>query len=132
MRGLRLFVRPIEPGDDPVIREFLARNRPPDATGRHPTLPEAPAWGLLGKLLGDVVAVVTSSTEGDALRIDEIVVARELRKKWIGRVMVRETAVLAAKLDHRRVVVEDARGAEEFYRRVGFESEGNRWVLQVD
>lgn len=132
MRGLRLFVRPIEPGDDPVLRDFLARNRGSAAAPCDPPHSGTPAWGLLGKLLGDVVAVVASSSDGDSLRIDEIVVARELRRKWIGRVMVRETAALAAKLDHRRVVVDQAHGADEFYRRVGFATEGDRWVLEAE
>jgi ribosomal protein S18 acetylase RimI-like enzyme len=59
------------------------------------------------------------------------VVATEYRKKWIGRVMMREVEQLAAKLDRRRVVVDDARGAQEFFRRVGFESEGEKWVRLV-
>ena len=64
----------------------------------------------------------------DALRIDDIVVARELRRKWIGRAMMREVEQLAAKFDRRRVIVDDAGDAHEFFRRVGFEHEGSRWV----
>jgi GNAT superfamily N-acetyltransferase len=122
MRGLRLFVRPIDDADQEVLREFLRLHDGP---------PEPPAWGLLGKLLGDVVAVVGLDMTADALRIDDIVVARELRRKWIGRVMVREVDQLASKMDRLRVVVEDPRGADEFFRRVGFESEGVRWVRNV-
>lgn len=118
MRGLRLFVRPIEASDHPAVCAFLQTQR-------------APAYGLLGKLLGDLVAVVTIDFTPDAVRIEEIVVARELRKKRIGRVMMREVEELAAKMDRRRVVVEDARGADEFFRHVGFRSEGERWVRDV-
>ncbi len=90
-----------------------------------------PACGLLGKLLGDIVAVVWLETIDDALRVDDVVVASALRRKWIGRVMMREVEQLAAKLDRRRVVVEDARDAQEFFRRTGFEREGERWIKVV-
>ena len=119
MRGLRLFVRPIEAADHPAVNIFLERNA---ASGA------APACGLLGKLIGDIVAVVALDITEDALRVVDVTVSRELRKKWIGRVMMREVEQLAAKMDRRRIIVEDARDAHEFFRRVGFESEGERWV----
>jgi GNAT superfamily N-acetyltransferase len=116
MRGLRLFVRPIEPTDGPAIARFL---------GDHVGL------GLLGKLLGDIVAVVALEITEDALRVDRILVAPELRRKWIGKAMMREVEQLAAKFDRRRIIVDDACGAQEFFRRVGFQSEGERWVRDV-
>jgi GNAT superfamily N-acetyltransferase len=119
LRGLRLFVRPIEAADHPAVNAFLERN---SAAGG------APACGLLGKLIGDIVAVVALDITEDALRVVDVTVSRELRKKWIGRVMMREVEQLAAKMDRRRIIVEDARDAHEFFRRVGFESEGERWV----
>ncbi len=119
MRGLRLFVRPLESADHAAVRAFLERQT---ATNN------VPAWGLLGKLLGDIVAVVALEITEDALKVTDVVVSRELRRKWIGRVMMREVEQLAAKMDRRRIVVDDARGAHEFFRRVGFESEGERWV----
>ena len=128
MRGLRLFVRPIEPADDDVVREFLARNRE-RAIPSPPSEPAA-AWGLLGKLLGDVVAVASLVSDGKELHVEEIVVARELRRKRIGRAMIREAATLAAKLDLHRLVIDDC-SLPEFCRRVGFEQEGDRWVLAV-
>jgi ribosomal protein S18 acetylase RimI-like enzyme len=103
------------------VSSFLARH---DAH-------QAPAWGLLGKLLGDIVAVVALELTGDAVRVVDVTVSSELRKKWIGRVMMREVEQLAVKMDRRRIVVEDARGAQEFFRRVGFQSEGERWVRVV-
>ena len=122
MRGLRLFVRPIETTDNEAVGAFLARQ---DAARPFP------AWGLLGKLLGDIVAVVVLEITDDALRVVDVTVSRELRRKWIGRVMMREVEQLAAKMDRRQVIVEDARDAHEFFRRVGFESEGERWVRQL-
>lgn len=77
------------------------------------------------------MAVVALEITDDALRVVDVTVSRELRKKWIGRVMMREVEQLAVKMDRRRIVVEDARDAQEFFRRVGFESEGERWVRVV-
>jgi ribosomal protein S18 acetylase RimI-like enzyme len=122
VRGLRLFVRPIEATDNAAVSAFLERHAAPN---------NVPACGLLGKLLGDIVAVVALEITGDALRVLDLTVSRELRKKWIGRVMMREVEQLAVKMDRHRIVVEDARGAQEFFRRVGFQSEGERWVRVV-
>lgn len=122
MRGLRLFVRPIEAPDHDVVNAFLEKQGSASVSS---------ACGLLGKLLGDVVAVVTLDLTGTDLHVREIVVARELRKKWIGRVMMREVELLAGKMDRRRVVVENAGEAQEFFRRVGFESEGEKWVRSL-
>lgn len=124
MKGLRLFVRPIEPADAQMVGLFLERNRE--------TAPSAsvPAWGLLGKLLGDIVAVISLTDQGEELRIDEIVVSRDLRKKRIGRVMIAEAAALAAKLEAGRLVAVDE-ATPRFWQRVGFESEGGRWVLRI-
>ncbi|HUR83515.1 MAG TPA: GNAT family N-acetyltransferase [Thermoanaerobaculia bacterium] len=118
MKGLRLYVRPIEAADAEAIQRFRSTATPP-------------ACGLLGKLLGDLVAVVDLEITTDALRVNDVFVAQELRRKWIGRAMMREVEQLAAKLDRRRIIVDDARGAQEFFRRVGFESEGDRWVRVV-
>ncbi|HET8773927.1 MAG TPA: GNAT family N-acetyltransferase [Thermoanaerobaculia bacterium] len=127
MRGLRLYVRPIDPADSSAVSAFLARQE----AGPAEAAPSVPAWGLLGKLLGDIVAVVALEVTDDALRVDALVVARELRRKRIGRAMLREVEQLAAKLDRRRVVVDDAGGTQEFFRRVGFENEGERWAKNV-
>jgi ribosomal protein S18 acetylase RimI-like enzyme len=123
VRGLRLFVRPIEATDNAAVEAFLERHT--DAANN------APACGLLGKLLGDIVAVVALEITDDALCVIDVTVSRELRRKWIGRVMMREVEQLAVKMDRRRIVVEDARDAQEFLRRVGFQSEGERWVRVV-
>jgi ribosomal protein S18 acetylase RimI-like enzyme len=122
-RGLRLFVRPLEPADQPAVLEFLSHHS-------SSTTP-FPACGLLGKLLGDLVAVVALDLEDDAVRIADVVVSRELRRKWIGRVMLREVEQLAVRLDRQKLVVEDAGDAAEFFRRVGFQREGERWVRVV-
>ncbi len=125
MRGLRLFVRPIEAADEPILETFLSRQpepTPPAGTSAH---------GLLGKILGDVVAVARFELSDDALRLEHVIVDHEIRRKWIGRVLLRELEQMAVKLDRRRIVVEHAGDAQEFFRRVGFHSEGERWVRVV-
>jgi len=126
VRGLRLFVRPIEAADQLALQAFFSK--PGNAAEPRDT---TPAWGLLGKLLGDVVAVVSLDITDDALRVADVTVTRELRRKWIGRVMMREVEQLALKMDRRRIVVEHAGEAQEFFRRVGFQSEGVRWVRDI-
>lgn len=118
MRGLKLFVRPLEPADHDAVSAFLAAH-----SGGTP-----PALGLLGKLLGDIVAVVALQPTPEGLRVQDIVVAGPLRRKWIGRLMMREVETLAGKLEQDQLVVENAGEAGEFFRRVGFEREGERWI----
>ncbi|HUP44833.1 MAG TPA: GNAT family N-acetyltransferase [Thermoanaerobaculia bacterium] len=123
MKGQRLFVRAIEQGDHDAVRRFLITE------GRAAAIP---ACGLLGKLVGDLVAVLAMQITADAVEIDEIVVARGLRRKRIGRVMLAELEQIAAKMERRRLIVREA--AEEsaaFLRRVGFEREGPTWIREV-
>ena len=122
MRGQRLFVRPIETGDSDAIRAFLTANG---------SLSQAPACGLLAKLVGDLVGVMAMEIADDGLRVDDIVVARELRRKRIGRFLLDEAERLARKIDRDRLIVSDARDAEEFLRRAGFEMENGMFVRRV-
>lgn len=122
MRGQRLFVRPIESGDAEVIRAFLDANGSPG---------EAPACGLLAKLVGDLAGVMAFEIADDGLRVENVVVARELRRKRIGRFLVDEAVRLAEKMDRDRLVVVHENGAGEFLRRVGFTMEDGVFVRRV-
>jgi len=121
MRGQRLFVRPIETADHDAVRAFLAA---------HGEAVSTPGTGLIGKLVGNLVAVLAMEVTPEAIRVDGLVVARELRRKQIGRVMMIELAELAAKMERDWLVVERG-GAREFLRRVGFVEEGERMVRRV-
>ena len=123
MKGQRLFVRPIDASDAADIRAFLDKHcdRPPGI----------PARGLLGKLLGDLVAVMSLSITADSVRIDDLTVARDLRRKRIGRVMVGEALQLAKKLDRERLEVDDGTTSIAFFQHVGFVSEDKQWVMRV-
>ena len=121
MRGQRLFVRAIDSADHDLVRSFLSTH------GRS----GVPACGLLGKLVGELVAVLEMQITSDAVLINDIVVKRDLRRKRIGRVMLDELEQIAAKMDRRRLVVDAEGDAAEFLQRVGFEREGARWVRDV-
>src|SRR6185503_18706773 len=122
MRGQKLFVRPIEAADHDAVRHFLQLQTASNTV---------PACGLLGKLIGELVAIVGMQITADAIQIDQIVVKSDLRKKRIGRVMLDEVDEIAVKMERARLVTGEAAGAQEFFRRVGFEREGARWIRQV-
>ena len=123
MRGQRLFVRAIEAGDADAVREFLRANGDGDT---------ARALGLIGKLLGGVVAVMAIDlSEPGEVRIERLVVARELRRKRIGRVMMNELESLAAKMERDWLTMVASGDASEFLRRVGFVEDGKRMVRKV-
>lgn len=122
MRGQKLFVRPIEPSDNGAIELFLHAEE---------HLRQAPAHGLLGKLVGDLVALVAYEREADALRVTDVFVARELRRKRIARYMLGEAAQLARSLNLQRLVANAPGDAAGFLRRVGFVEEEGRMVRWI-
>jgi N-acetylglutamate synthase-like GNAT family acetyltransferase len=108
VKGQNLFVRPIEAADADTLRRFAAENGGPmPATS-----------GLLGKLVGDVAAVLSMQVEEDGIRIIDLVVAEPLRRKRVGRVMLNELADLAVKLERKWLVADVANAA--FLQKVGF------------
>lgn len=123
MRGQRLFIRPIDPSDHGAVGAFLQRysaDTPP------------PPTGLLGKLVGDLAAVLGATILPSSLRIDAIVVRDDLRRKQIGRYMVDEAERLAVKMDREMLEAEAGVAEDEFLRRIGFEREGEqRWIRRV-
>lgn len=121
MRGQKLFVRAIEAADSDALRTFLSTH------GRS-SIPDS---GLLGKLLGELVAVVEMQITSDAVLIRDIVVKRELRRKRIGRIMLDELEQIAAKIERHQLVIADNIDSAEFLQRVGFQREGPRWVRTV-
>ena len=122
MKGQHLFVRPIEPGDHDAVQQFLAREADRSVT---------PSFGLVGKLVGDLVAVLAMQVTADSLLVDDIVVARDLRRKRIGRVMLDEAEQIAQRIDRPQLVVEEAQASAGFLQSVGFKREGSRWIRKV-
>jgi N-acetylglutamate synthase-like GNAT family acetyltransferase len=120
MRGQKLFVRPMETDDVQTVEQFLARESPASVT---------PRSALLGKLVGELVAVLAMEITADSVAIHNLVVARDLRKKRIGRFMLDELQMLASKVDRDRLVMRcDAPAG--FLQRVGFSAEGVRLVCR--
>jgi N-acetylglutamate synthase-like GNAT family acetyltransferase len=118
MKGQKLFVRPMEKDDLPAVQTFLARESPTSVI---------PSAALLGKLVGELVAVLAMEITAEAVAIRDLVVARELRRKRIGRFMIDELHALAAKID-RTCLVMDCEAPAGFLQRVGFSEEGVRSV----
>ena len=140
MKGLRLFVRPIEASDHDSVQAFLDQQWTGAAPGEGRSIaasgdaqpPTVPACGLLGKLLGELVAVLAMQITADAVVIDHILVARDLRRKRVARAMLAELEQIASKIDRSRLMARGTNDApEEFFRRVGFEREGPWWVRHL-
>jgi GNAT superfamily N-acetyltransferase len=122
VRGQRLFIRPLDPQDLDAVRDFL---------GRHGHVAGMPKSGAIGKLVGELVAVAKTSESGDAIRLDDLFVAPELRKKRIGRFMVDELVNIARTMNRQRLIVEEPGDAAEFFRKVGFVQQGPQWERRV-
>jgi hypothetical protein len=121
VKGQRLFIRAIEASDHDAVSRFL------EAEGCDPAIP---ACGLLGKLVGELVAVVEMHLAGDAIQIDNVIVARELRRKRIGRVMLDEVEQIAMRMERTRMIAAEGI-ADGFFGRTRFEREGEWWIRQV-
>jgi len=98
---------------------------------QHGDASAVPECGLVGKLVGELVAVMSIRVTGDAIRIEDLLVAPELRRKRIGRVMLEELSGLAAKMERDWLIAEGAGSSREFLKRVGFIDEGTRMVRRV-
>lgn len=86
MKGQKLFVRFVSPADYEEIAQFYS-----EQTSPVPALSPS----LVGKLVGRVVAHLAYHTDGAIAEIDHIFVARDLRRKRVGRFMISELERLA-------------------------------------
>lgn len=107
--------------DSEAVRQFLETVSPTDPL---------PDTALLGKLLGSIVALIAIEITDDSLLIRNLVVAPDLRRKRVARMMLIELDSLAAKMD-RDWLVFGCSAPAEFLKRVGFDSEGRRMVRRV-
>jgi GNAT superfamily N-acetyltransferase len=86
-----------------------------------------PAQAYIGKLVGQLVAVLELDSIADGLRVANLFVTSDLRGKRIGRFMLEETARQTGEM----LIVEEPGEAREFFQRVGFEQVGERWIRRV-
>lgn len=122
MRGQKLFVRPLDPADRDIVAAFLATHSPQSAV---------PTDGLIGKLVGSLAAVLAMEITDTSIAIRDLVVAPELRRKRVGRVMIEELDAMAGKLERDWLVADGAGESREFFRRVGFGEDGMRMMRRV-
>lgn len=123
MKGQRLFVRPTTPADSVELGEFYSNEESPRPAIDQP--------GLVGKVVGEIVAHVSFTQDSAAIRITSIYVARLLRRKRVGRFMVSEIERLAAGGGIDRIEADSRCEMADFFRAIGFrESPGSETLVR--
>lgn len=113
MKGQKLFVRTVISADVPDLSRFYEEEGiAAQGLGRD---------GLLAKLVGGIVAHASWVTAGDQLRLDHFYVARELRRKRIGRGILGEIEKLAAGMHCRVIVADEKCDLRRFLLSAGYE-----------
>lgn len=127
MKGQRLFVRTTTSADDADLAEFYTNEESSSPLPLDGSVP-----GLIGKLVGDLVAHLAFSSTGDAIRLEHIHVARLLRRKRIGRLMISELARIIGGDGGSRIEAEPSCGAANFLRAIGFEQSSSDAMLTIE
>ncbi|MBW3672204.1 MAG: GNAT family N-acetyltransferase, partial [Acidobacteria bacterium] len=132
MKGQHLFVRLARPEDLSEIRSFYQSEHLEDpSVSIDPAGPPAEGGVLIGKLVGDIVAHLRFSRSHNTVRIESIHVARLLRRKRIGRLMISELARLSG-IDGAKTIEAPAEGdAAGFFHAVGFERSSKDTMLTM-
>ncbi len=123
MKGQTLFIRPIEPADREDVRTFLLRHGQGSAETRS---------GILAKLVGDLVAVLTMDQgEGD-IELHQLAVREDLRRKRIGGLMLNELERIAVASGHQQLRTRASPLNRPFLEKAGFVEEGDFMVRRVN
>jgi GNAT superfamily N-acetyltransferase len=125
LKGQHLFVRPAEAQDETALRAFFVADSasvPASLTG-----PVA----LVAKLAGTIVAHAGGDVEGGALRIESFYVSRDLRRKRIGRGLLRRLEELAAGMHCSRLVAPEESPCDRFFERAGFSRDGEFFIKEI-
>jgi N-acetylglutamate synthase-like GNAT family acetyltransferase len=111
-------------GDAPELRAFYESDafEPPFELDRP---------GVLARLVGNLVAHMTWTVEGNRAVITHVYVMTELRGKRIGRGLLADAAEIAKTLNVERLVVSGTCPAREFFLRTGFASVSGELVREV-
>lgn len=114
MKGQRLFVRPLEPGDRETLEALhAAGGEPPrgDIDGKA---------GLVGRLAGSTVAYLVWRPEPAAMVITQIFVAAGFRRLGIGRMLLAEAGAIAAAGGAAELRVEQDCKLTRYFEALGF------------
>lgn len=133
MKGQRLFVRSARAADVDELTGFYDKERAED-----PSLPstsieqvDGAGEGLIGKLVGELVAHLRFSRSDDAVRLEHIYVARLLRRKRVGRFMISELARMAGRGGATRIEASAECTAAGFLHAIGFEQAAPHGMLTL-
>lgn len=116
MKGQRLFVRPLEPGDREALEALHA------AAGEPPFEILGSEEGLVGRLAGTTVAWLAWRPEPAAMVITRIFVAADVRRLGIGRMLLAEAGAIAAAGGASELRVEQDCKLARYFERRGFVS----------
>jgi GNAT superfamily N-acetyltransferase len=115
VKGQKLFVRPVSPADYDEIADFYAEQTSPFP---------ADSPSLVGKLVGRIVAHLSYRTVGDIVVIDHLFVARDLRRRRVGRFMISELERLAG-TEANLLRARQVDSATDFLMAIGFRPAGD-------
>ena len=136
MKGQRLFVRTAGPSDLEELQSFyrIELSEHGSSSGTSPLeLHEDLTHSIVGKLVGDLVAHFRFTRAGDSLILRSMYVARLLRRKRIGRLMISELARLAGRDGAVRIIAPAGCDADRFLRSCGFEtSDEGSLTMKID
>ncbi len=122
MKGQKLFVRAVEPGDAPELRAFYLQEQ-------NQAVPERFETGSIAKLLGRIVChVAHSPAESGRRQITRIQVARELRGKQVGRASMQQIEQQLKEGGTLALVVDGSCFAAGFFQKIGFTHDGETLV----
>lgn len=123
MRGQKLHVRRVIPSDATALASF-------HATGQfgYP-LPHG-SEGILGKIVGEVVAHLLFERTGGEATIRHLLVATEMRKKRVGTLMVRELEQILSAEGVSRIGITADCPLRSFFLKQGFVESGTGTVLE--
>lgn len=124
MKGQKLLVRRATDSDEAGIGEFFHE----EGLSRPATI----EIEFIGKIVGDIVAFAGVSRAGKhTLTLESLRVSFRMRRKRVGRGMMKEIERWAHDDGFRRIVLGIESEAQEFFERVGFERVNGALVRRV-
>jgi len=114
MKGQRLYIRELQAGDEEALERFY------EDENRERKRPSHNALGLLGKILGNVVAHADAVSDGESMRIEHFYVTQAMRKMRIGRVLLVELESHAARRGCISLVALECPAMNKFFLNAGF------------